>query len=142
MTLYKPLLLWPSLTRNSNKTTIQVMPSVPSPMLISLMCTTNWSQKPMNELDLMLMPRRSFNWDVAMTIAAADVKPAETGPDMKSIKNPKTPQYVTICYNTRITNGQYTCRLPWVDDTRKTPQRTLTCVICIHVTKRRSNGFY
>lgn len=31
-----------------------------------------------------------------MTIAAADVKPADTGPDMKSIKNPKkTQQYNT-----------------------------------------------
>lgn len=44
----------------------------------------------MNELDFMFMPRRSFSWDVAMTIAAADVNPAETGPDMKSIRNPKS----------------------------------------------------
>lgn len=66
------------------------MPRVPSPTLISLMWMASWSQKPMNELAFMLMPSRSFSWDVAMTIAAADVKPAETGPDMKSIKNPKT----------------------------------------------------
>lgn len=43
----------------------------------------------MNELDFMFIPSRSFSWDVAITIAAADVKPAETGPEMKSIKNPE-----------------------------------------------------
>jgi len=42
----------------------------------------------MNELDLMLMPSRSFSWDVAITIAAADVNPADTGPDMKSMRKP------------------------------------------------------
>lgn len=31
----------------------------------------------------------SLTWDVAIIIAAADVKPAETGPDMKSIKKPE-----------------------------------------------------
>lgn len=50
----------------------------------------------MNELDFMLMPSKSFSWDVAITIAAADVKPAETGPDMKSIKNPETHEHVAI----------------------------------------------
>lgn len=52
------------------------------------MCMANWSQNPRNVLDLIFIPSRSFNWDVAITIAAADVKPAETGPDMKSIRNP------------------------------------------------------
>lgn len=42
----------------------------------------------MNVLDLMFIPSRSFNCDVAITIAAAEVKPADTGPEMKSIKNP------------------------------------------------------
>lgn len=42
----------------------------------------------MNELAFMFMPSKSFSWEVAITIAAADVKPAETGPDIKSIKNP------------------------------------------------------
>lgn len=52
------------------------------------------------------MPSKSFTWDVAITIAAADVKPAETGPDMKSIRKPlqdeikkkkNTLQSVIIC---------------------------------------------
>lgn len=34
------------------------------------------------------MPRISFTWLVAIIIAAADVKPTETGPDIKSNKNP------------------------------------------------------
>lgn len=48
------------------------------------------------------MPSKSFTWDVAITIAAADVKPAETGPDMKSIRKPlqdeikKKKKHVTI----------------------------------------------
>ena len=36
----------------------------------------------------MLMPRISFTWLVAMMIAAADVKPTETGPEMKSNRKP------------------------------------------------------
>lgn len=34
------------------------------------------------------MPRISFTWLVAIIIAAADVKPTETGPDIKSNKKP------------------------------------------------------
>lgn len=34
-------------------------------------------------------PRTSFTWDVAMIMAAAEVNPADTGPEMKSIKKPK-----------------------------------------------------
>lgn len=33
-------------------------------------------------------PRTSFTCDVAIIIAAADVNPADTGPDTKSIKKP------------------------------------------------------
>lgn len=46
----------------------------------------------------MFIPSRSFSWDVAITIAAADVKPAETGPEMKSIKNPEndTRHYIIV----------------------------------------------
>lgn len=81
---------------------MQTIPRVPSPILISLICIANWSQNPINELDLILMPSKSFSWDVAITIAAADVKPAETGPDIKSIKNPRkrTSRYDQLKLNT------------------------------------------
>jgi len=35
-------------------------------------------------------PKTSLTWDVAIIMAAAEVKPADTGPDIKSIKNPET----------------------------------------------------
>lgn len=35
-----------------------------------------------------LMPRTSFTCDVTIISATADVKPDETGPDTKSIRNP------------------------------------------------------
>lgn len=35
----------------------------------------------------------SFTWLVAMIMAAADVKPTETGPEMKSIKNPERKEF-------------------------------------------------
>lgn len=38
-------------------------------------------------------PRMSFTWLVAMIMAAADVKPTETGPEMKSIKNPERKEF-------------------------------------------------
>lgn len=56
----------------------------------------------MNEFDFMFMPRRSFSWDVAITIAAADVKPAETGPDIKSIRNPEKMYTVHIVLRRRV----------------------------------------
>ena len=34
------------------------------------------------------MPKMPFSWETVMVIAAADVKPAITGPDMKSIRKP------------------------------------------------------
>lgn len=34
------------------------------------------------------IPKRSFTCDVTMMRAAADVKPEDTGPETKSIKNP------------------------------------------------------
>jgi len=89
-------IIFSELTLNSSSTIIHVIPSVPSPTLISLMWMANWSQKPMNELAFMLIPSKSFSWDVAITIAAADVKPADTGPDMKSIKNPIKPKKLIL----------------------------------------------
>lgn len=35
------------------------------------------------------IPRISLTWDVRITRAAADVKPEPTGPDIKSIRNPR-----------------------------------------------------
>lgn len=100
-------IVFSGLTLNSSSTIIHVTPSVPSPTLISLMCMANWSQKPMNELAFMLIPSRSFSWDVAITIAAADVKPADTGPDIKSIKNPIQPTKVIIVILMFIDCTQY-----------------------------------
>lgn len=49
------------------------------------------------------MPRISFTWLVAIIIAAADVKPTETGPDMKSSKKPdKRKMYKYLLNNIRI----------------------------------------
>lgn len=36
-----------------------------------------------------LIPTRSLNWDIKMSMATADVNPELTGPEMKSIKKPK-----------------------------------------------------
>lgn len=45
------------------------------------------------------MPRISFTWLVAMMIAAADVKPTETGPDIKSNRKPNDERRCVKIYN-------------------------------------------
>lgn len=43
------------------------------------------------------MPRISFTWLVAIIMAAADVKPTETGPDIKSNRKPdEKRKYINI----------------------------------------------
>lgn len=77
-----------SITRKSRRTIMQTSPSTASHSLVSPMCSKIFRQTSRNLPPLMLMPRISFTWLVAMIMAAADVKPTETGPDIKSIKNP------------------------------------------------------
>lgn len=49
-------------------------------------------------------PRISFTWLVAMMIDAADVKPTDTGPDMKSNRNPnrRTMFYSNVAWRGNI----------------------------------------
>ncbi|CAB0016627.1 unnamed protein product [Nesidiocoris tenuis] len=64
------------------------MPSMASHFRVSRMWQASWSQTSRNceaEYD---RPRRSLICDVAMIMAAADVKPTDTGPEMKSTNHP------------------------------------------------------
>jgi hypothetical protein len=64
------------------------------------MCSNSCSQTSRNLLPGKLSPRTSLICVVAIMMAAADVKPTDTGPEMKSIKKPeKTEQvYFTVVY--------------------------------------------
>jgi hypothetical protein len=64
------------------------------------MCSNSCSHTSRNLLPGKLSPRTSLICVVAIMIAAADVKPTDTGPEIKSIKKPeKTEQiyYILIC---------------------------------------------
>lgn len=82
-----------ALTRRSNRMIIQTIPRIVSQHLVSLMCSKIFCQTWTNLVPVTLIPRMSFTWLVAMMIEAADVKPTDTGPDIKSSKNPNCSRY-------------------------------------------------
>lgn len=76
------------LTRRSRRTIMQTIPKAVSQRLVSPICSKILCQTCTNLVPETLSPRISFTWLVAMIIDAADVKPTDTGPDIKSSKNP------------------------------------------------------
>lgn len=76
-------------TRRSRRTIMQTIPKAVSQRLVSPICSKILCQTCTNLVPETLIPRISFTWLVAMIIDAADVKPTDTGPDIKSNKNPK-----------------------------------------------------
>lgn len=77
-----------TLTRKQNKIIRQTTPITASQSLVSPMCSKTLCQVSMNFPLLIRIPRISFTWLVAIIIAAADVNPTDTGPDIKSMRNP------------------------------------------------------
>lgn len=86
----------PILTLRRSRTIIQVIPSAVSQSFVSPIFSNIFCQTSTNLLPVIWMPRMSFTWLVAMIIAAADVKPTETGPDMKSNRKPDERRYGRI----------------------------------------------
>lgn len=80
------------LTLSSNSTNMQENPSTVSPTLTSRKCFDNWFHTSINLLAPKLNPSRSFTCVIAITMAAAEVKPAETGPEIKSTRKPGKPK--------------------------------------------------
>lgn len=81
------------ITRSNSKVRMQIIPSIVSLSLASLACIIIWPQTSRNLLPGICNPMISFTCVVAMMIAAADVKPTETGPEMKSITKPTIKYY-------------------------------------------------
>lgn len=69
---------------------IHEIPSTASHILVSDTCMKTPSHTSKNFPAVNFNPRISLTCDVAITIAAADVNPTATGPDIKSIKKPRT----------------------------------------------------
>lgn len=76
------------LALNSNITTIHIDPSIKSPYCIFFKSL---------EIDIIIsnrvvpvafMPKMSLIWDAMMSIVTAEVNPAFTGPEIKSIRKP------------------------------------------------------
>jgi hypothetical protein len=67
---------------------MHAIPRAVSQRLVSLICSKILRQTCTNSVPETLIPRISFTWLVAMIIDAADVNPTDTGPDIKSNKNP------------------------------------------------------
>jgi len=77
-----------ALTRRSRRMIMQIIPRVVSQHLVSPICSKILCQTSTNLVPVTWTPRISFTWLVAMMIDAADVKPTDTGPDIKSNRNP------------------------------------------------------
>lgn len=67
---------------------MQATPKMASPIRVSEIFEKMFSQTSMKLPAWKDSPRISLTWDVAIMIAAAEVNPADTGPEMKSIKKP------------------------------------------------------
>lgn len=50
-------------------------------------------------------PIKSLTWDAIMSIATADVYPAFTGPEIKSIKNPAAPSRINTVIAIKFVSG-------------------------------------
>lgn len=81
------------LTLISNKTTIHEQPMSASYPLVAHIFLKRLSHICIKVFPFIEIPSISFTWDVTIMSAAADVKPDETGPEIKSIRNPETDVY-------------------------------------------------
>lgn len=87
MALY--IILYYIFTLKRSKIAIHIKPRRVSHSRVSEICSNNCSQTSRNLLPGKLRPRTSLICVVAIMMAAADVKPTDTGPEMKSIRNPE-----------------------------------------------------
>jgi hypothetical protein len=76
-------------TLRRRRTAIHVNPRIVSHSRVSEICSNSRSHTSRNLLPGKLRPRTSLICVVAIMMAAADVKPTDTGPEMKSIKKPE-----------------------------------------------------
>jgi hypothetical protein len=83
------VLLYYIFTLRRSRTAIHINPRRVSHSRVSEICSNSCSQTSRNLLPGKLRPRTSLICVVAIIMAAADVKPTDTGPEMKSIKNPE-----------------------------------------------------
>lgn len=76
-------------TLRNKRSAIQVTPSAASQAEVSCKCPTRLFHISRNCEPCAGIPSISFTCDVIIIRATADVNPELTGPDTKSIKNPK-----------------------------------------------------
>lgn len=69
---------------------MQLNPKTVSHSLVSEICSNICSHTSRNFPPEKFNPKMYFTCVVAIIIAAADVKPIDTGPEIKSIRNPAT----------------------------------------------------
>lgn len=82
----------PNLTLITSKTTMEHIPRTKSCHLVSPMFSNSLLKASITVSLEYDRPNSPFSCEAAMEIAAAEVKPAMTGLDMKVMRNPETPK--------------------------------------------------